>query len=113
MFKHKIVKALTIMQLLAAGNPLSPPTVRNRRNTVQMHHHTGYSVSAIEQLIPPLRKAGILTGYRGPGGGYELQKSLDQISLVEVSRALYPDDDVYGMDINLARLFELHDKEAS
>jgi predicted DNA-binding transcriptional regulator YafY len=34
----------------------------------------GLSVSYVEQLIAPMRLAGLLTSVRGPGGGYELKK---------------------------------------
>jgi len=42
----------------------------------------------LEQLMTRLRRNGLLISVRGPGGGYKLAKSPDQISLGEVIRVL-------------------------
>ena len=39
------------------------------------------SLSYLEQLFAKLRKAGLVRGTRGPGGGYRLAKKMDSISI--------------------------------
>lgn len=43
------------------------------------------SVSYLEQIFAKLRRSGLVTASRGPGGGYKLSKSADQISLVDIA----------------------------
>jgi len=42
----------------------------------------------LEQVFQDLRKAGIVTSKRGPRGGYQLARALDQIKLGDILRAL-------------------------
>lgn len=42
------------------------------------------SLSYLEQLFARLRKAGLVVGVRGPGGGYRLKKGLDAISIADI-----------------------------
>lgn len=46
------------------------------------------SESYLEQLIPKLRKAGMIVSVRGAGGGYKLAKPAGDISVGDVLRAL-------------------------
>ncbi|MGN0334549.1 MAG: RrF2 family transcriptional regulator [Lachnospiraceae bacterium] len=46
------------------------------------------SESYLEQLIPKLRKAGIISSVRGAGGGYILARPADEISVGDILRAL-------------------------
>lgn len=46
------------------------------------------SESYLEQLIPKLRKAGMISSVRGAGGGYVLAKPASEISVGDVLRAL-------------------------
>lgn len=46
------------------------------------------SESYLEQLIPKLRKAGMISSVRGAGGGYKLAKPSSEISVGDVLRAL-------------------------
>lgn len=46
------------------------------------------SESYLEQLIPKLRKAGMISSVRGAGGGYKLAKPAGDISVGDVLRAL-------------------------
>ena len=45
----------------------------------------------LEQIFQKLRKAGLVTSKRGPGGGYALARKPDEISLAEVVRAVQGD----------------------
>ncbi len=46
------------------------------------------SLSYLEQLFGRLRRHGIVDSVRGPGGGYTLAKSLDEISVATIIRAV-------------------------
>jgi len=42
----------------------------------------------LEQIFQKLRRGGLVISKRGPGGGYQLSRSPDQISVVDVLRAM-------------------------
>ena len=46
------------------------------------------SLSYLEQLFGRLRRHGIVDSVRGPGGGYTLARSLDEISVAAIIRAV-------------------------
>lgn len=46
------------------------------------------SLSYLEQLFTKLRKANLVKGQRGPGGGYVLARSADQISIAQIITAV-------------------------
>lgn len=46
------------------------------------------SLSYLEQLFAHLRRAGLVAASRGPGGGYRLQRSPGEISVLEVFQAV-------------------------
>lgn len=46
------------------------------------------SLSYLEQLIAKLKKNGLVKSMRGPGGGYILAKSADQIAVEQVVTAV-------------------------
>ena len=48
----------------------------------------GISLSYLEQLFARLRKNGLVEGIRGPGGGYQLSRSPDEISVANVIDAI-------------------------
>tara|TARA_Y100000590_G_scaffold391939_1_gene469001 strand:+ start:262 stop:687 length:426 start_codon:yes stop_codon:yes gene_type:complete len=48
----------------------------------------GISLSYLEQLFSRLRKQGLVDGTRGPGGGYQLLKSVNLISVADVIDAV-------------------------
>jgi len=50
--------------------------------------HQGISVSYLEQLFSRLRKHGLVTGARGPGGGYKLLRNPEDISVAEILTAI-------------------------
>lgn len=49
---------------------------------------TGRSNSAIEQVMSPLRRAGLVESLRGPGGGYRMTRPLTQINVNDLVKAL-------------------------
>ena len=46
------------------------------------------SLPYLEQLFVKLRRAGLVDAVRGPGGGYKLARSADQIRISEVMQAV-------------------------
>ncbi len=46
------------------------------------------SLSYLEQLFAKLRKAGIVVGVRGPGGGYKLSRQAEEINIEEIIAAV-------------------------
>ncbi|WP_027010215.1 Fe-S cluster assembly transcriptional regulator IscR [Conchiformibius kuhniae] len=45
------------------------------------------SLSYLEQLFAKLRRAGLVESVRGPGGGYVLARSADEINIAQIIRA--------------------------
>lgn len=48
----------------------------------------GISLSYLEQLFSKLRKHGLVDGVRGPGGGYKLARSPENITVAEIISAV-------------------------
>ena len=48
----------------------------------------GISLSYLEQLFARLRKQGLVSSSRGPGGGYRLSRSASQITVLDVISAV-------------------------
>lgn len=48
----------------------------------------GISLPYLEQLFAKLRRAGLVTSVRGPGGGYRLARPADAISVADVIAAI-------------------------
>ena len=46
------------------------------------------SLSYLEQLFARLRKAGLVIGVRGPGGGYRLSREANEINIADVISAV-------------------------
>jgi Rrf2 family protein len=62
---------------VADGGPL---------NLGQIAEATEAPRSVLEQVMPPLRTAGIVRSVRGPGGGYRLNRPAEEITLERVVR---------------------------
>jgi len=59
--------------------PISLPELSRTQNI---------SLSYLEQIFAVLRKAGLAKSTRGPGGGYKLGKSPDEISVADIVAAI-------------------------
>lgn len=46
------------------------------------------SLSYLEQLFSKLRRCGLVKSVRGPGGGYRIAKSLDEIAVADIISAV-------------------------
>ncbi len=74
--------AVTAMLDLAFHSQTKPVTLTDiaTRQTI--------SLSYLEQLFSRLRKAGMVTGVRGPGGGYKLSREAVDINIAEIIAAV-------------------------
>ncbi len=74
--------AVTAMLDLAFYSQINPVTLTDiaARQTI--------SLSYLEQLFARLRKAGVVIGVRGPGGGYKLSRDTKDISIAEIIAAV-------------------------
>lgn len=70
--------AVTAMLDLAFHSTKSPVTLTDiaTRQTI--------SLSYLEQLFARLRRAGMVTGIRGPGGGYKLSRQAEEINVADI-----------------------------
>jgi Rrf2 family transcriptional regulator, iron-sulfur cluster assembly transcription factor len=74
--------AVTAMLDLAFHSQTNPVTLTEiaTRQTI--------SLSYLEQLFACLRKANMVTGVRGPGGGYKLSRDPKEISIAQIIAAV-------------------------
>ncbi len=74
--------AVTAMLDLAFHSQKKPATLTDiaTRQTI--------SLSYLEQLFARLRKAGMVTGVRGPGGGYKLSRPAAEINIADIIAAV-------------------------
>ena len=73
---------LTIMMELATRLGEGPTSLKSIAEKHQLSEHY------LEQLVAPLRNAGLVKSIRGAYGGYILSKAADQITAGEVIRVL-------------------------
>jgi len=69
------VTALTDLALHSHGQPVALPAISARQ---------GISLSYLEDIFSALRRAGIVTSIRGPGGGYTLTRPPRELSVAEI-----------------------------
>lgn len=73
------VTAMLDLALHATENPVPLADISQRQ---------GISLSYLEQLFARLRKQGLVDSARGPGGGYRLSRSADEIVVADVITAI-------------------------
>lgn len=74
--------AVTAMMDIALHEKQGPVTLADISECQEI------SLSYLEQLFSKLRKQGLVKGVRGPGGGYRLAKSADQISVADIIQSV-------------------------
>ncbi|NJN46726.1 MAG: Fe-S cluster assembly transcriptional regulator IscR [Candidatus Competibacteraceae bacterium] len=74
--------AVTAMMDLAIHDKYGPVTLS------EISQCQGISLSYLEQLFAKLRKSGLVEGVRGPGGGYRLARSAEQVTVAEIITAV-------------------------
>lgn len=70
--------AVTAMIELSINQGNGPVTLKS------ISDNQGISLSYLEQLFSKMRKSELVSGTRGPGGGYILAKGVDQISIADI-----------------------------
>src|SRR5690554_5031930 len=73
------VTALLDLALHQNQGPISLADISSRQEI---------SLSYLEQLFAKLRKCGLVNSVRGPGGGYQLSREIDQIYIAEIIDAV-------------------------
>lgn len=73
------VTAMLDLALHAQDRPITLADISQRQ---------GISLSYLEQLFAKLRKQGLVTSARGPGGGYRLSRSANDINVAQVITAV-------------------------
>lgn len=74
--------AITAMMELALHHEQGPVTLAD------ISVEQSISVSYLEQLFARLRNHGLVTGMRGPGGGYCLRRPANEITIAEILSAV-------------------------
>jgi len=81
------VTAMLDLALHSDQGPVSLSDISNRQ---------GISLSYLEQLFSKLRKKALVTSVRGPGGGYRLSRSNDDIFVAQIIDAVNESVDATG-----------------
>lgn len=79
------VTAMLDLALHAKEGPVSLADIAERQSI---------SISYLEQLFAKLRKNGLVSSVRGPGGGYKLSRVMDQIFIAQIIDAVDENVDV-------------------
>jgi Rrf2 family iron-sulfur cluster assembly transcriptional regulator len=74
--------AVTAMIDLAMQGGKEPVTL------AEISERQKISLSYLEQLFGKLRRRELVSSVRGPGGGYQLAKKMDEVSVAEIIRAV-------------------------
>jgi Rrf2 family transcriptional regulator, iron-sulfur cluster assembly transcription factor len=82
--------AVTAMMDLALREALGPVSLAS------ISERQKISLSYLEQLFGRLRREGLVSSVRGPGGGYRLGKALEDISVAEIILAVDEPIDTTG-----------------
>ncbi|ALP53387.1 hypothetical protein Tel_09615 [Candidatus Tenderia electrophaga] len=78
----------------------------NRVTLADISEFQGISLSYLEQLFARLRQTELVKGTRGPGGGYRLARSPDEITIAEIIAAV---DEKTGKE-KMMKIDERHQK---
>lgn len=76
--------AVTAMTVLALRGPQARITL------AELGEQQGISLSYLEQLFAALRRARLVSGVRGPGGGYRLARPAEEITVAAIIAAVDP-----------------------
>lgn len=74
--------AVTAMMDIALHETIGPVTLAD------ISQCQGISLSYLEQLFSKMRKKGLVSGVRGPGGGYRLARPAAEISVADIIDAV-------------------------
>jgi Rrf2 family iron-sulfur cluster assembly transcriptional regulator len=71
-----------------AARESTPCGTRSQVSLAEIAQAQHLSLAYLEQLFGPLRRAGLVTSARGPGGGYRLARAPDAISVSDIVDAV-------------------------
>lgn len=80
----------TTRGLYALEAMLTLATDSSKEKPVALHkiaEQEGISMEFLQQIFFKLRKSGLISAYRGPGGGFYLSKDKSEISVLEILEA--------------------------
>ena len=97
------VRAMLDLTTNTNGNPVRLQEISQRQN-ISLHY--------LEQLFRKLRNGQVVKSVRGPGGGYVLSRSMDQITIKDVldcvGENINPAKDIIGTEAESANTVEFH-----
>jgi Rrf2 family iron-sulfur cluster assembly transcriptional regulator len=97
------VRAMLDLTTHSNGNPVRLQEISQRQN-ISLHY--------LEQLFRKLRNGQSVKSVRGPGGGYVLARSMDQITIKDildcVGENINPAKDILGTEAESASTVEFH-----
>ncbi|HLE10125.1 MAG: hypothetical protein A2504_08265 [Bdellovibrionales bacterium RIFOXYD12_FULL_39_22] len=97
------VRAMLDLTANSNGNPVRLQEISQRQN-ISLHY--------LEQLFRKLRNGQAVKSVRGPGGGYVLARSMDQITVKDVLNCvgenINPAKDIVGTESNTSNSVEYH-----
>jgi Rrf2 family transcriptional regulator, iron-sulfur cluster assembly transcription factor len=97
------VRAMLDLTTHSNGSPVRLQEISNRQN-ISLHY--------LEQLFRKLRNGQAVKSVRGPGGGYVLARSMDQITIKQildcVGENINPAKDIVGSEAENANTVEYH-----
>lgn len=97
------VRAMLDLTIHSNGNPVRLQEISTRQN-ISLHY--------LEQLFRKLRNGQAVKSVRGPGGGYVLARSMDQITVKNildcVGENINPAKDILGTEAEQANTVEFH-----
>ena len=68
---------------------------REPKTLLEISKHQGISLSYLEQLFALLRKGNLVSGVRGPGGGYRLSSDPNNITIAQIISAINADQNLH------------------
>jgi Rrf2 family transcriptional regulator, iron-sulfur cluster assembly transcription factor len=97
------IRAMLDLTAHSNGNPVRLQEISTRQN-ISLHY--------LEQLFRKLRNGNAVKSVRGPGGGYVLARSMDEISVRDVLNCvgenINPAKDILGSEAETANTVEFH-----
>lgn len=97
------VRAMLDLTSHSKGNPVRLQEISTRQN-ISLHY--------LEQLFRRLRNGQVVKSVRGPGGGYVLARSMDEITVKNVldcvGENINPAKDILGTEAEMANTIEFH-----
>lgn len=77
---YAVIAIIDIAEHKSSGLPVKISDISKRQNISQMY---------LEQIFTKLKKANLVISIKGPGGGYLINKDLNQISIIDIVDAVH------------------------